>query len=244
MNIVFLAAGKSSRIFKDIRRPKCLISLNKENLLQNLIDKTPKNSKVFIITGFKEKNIKSSIKKSNKIRFIFNRYYRSREMMDSINLALNKTRGDTIISYTDICYEKKIFRLFKHKNKKITLPVLENWKKIWNIRRKNIFKDAETLKIDIKKKNIINIGEKIKRKSVPTYQFMGINFNPQKSKKIFQYFYKIQKLKKKLHTTKFINLLIKSGIKVDFIPYKGSWYEFDDIEDIKNFKLNFKNFFK
>ena len=39
MNFVFLAAGKSSRIYKNINKPKCMISVNKEKLIESLIKK-------------------------------------------------------------------------------------------------------------------------------------------------------------------------------------------------------------
>ena len=37
MKICFLAAGKSSRIYKKINKPKCLIKINRYSLIKNLI---------------------------------------------------------------------------------------------------------------------------------------------------------------------------------------------------------------
>ena len=37
MNIVFLAAGKSSRIFKEVKKPKCLLKINNQSIISNLI---------------------------------------------------------------------------------------------------------------------------------------------------------------------------------------------------------------
>ena len=39
----------------------------------------------------------------------------------------------------------------------------------------------------------------------------------------------------KIQLTRFINSLILNKIKVEFIPYKDSWFEFDDIQDLKRF---------
>ena len=39
MNFIFLAAGKSSRISNYIKKPKCLIQINKLSLIENLIKK-------------------------------------------------------------------------------------------------------------------------------------------------------------------------------------------------------------
>ena len=38
MNIVFLAAGKSSRIYSKIKKNKCLIELNKKSIISKIID--------------------------------------------------------------------------------------------------------------------------------------------------------------------------------------------------------------
>ena len=38
MNFIFLAAGKSKRIFKKIKKNKCLIEINNQTLIEKLID--------------------------------------------------------------------------------------------------------------------------------------------------------------------------------------------------------------
>ena len=58
--------------------------------------------------------------------------------MHSIIMGLKKSKSDVLISYSDIYFNKKVlFNLVKNIDKKnIMLPVLNNWKKIWNIRKK------------------------------------------------------------------------------------------------------------
>ena len=53
----------------------------------------------------------------------------------------------------------------------------------------------------------------------------------------------IQKYKrikqKKIQFTGFLNLLIKKfKFNIDTVKYNGQWYEFDDHEDLKNFRRN------
>ena len=72
-----------------------------------------------------------------------------------------KTKKDTIISYTDIFYERDVFKkLLKNKKRSITLPYIQNWKKVWNLRKKEIFEDAETFRVD-SRSNLKEIGNKI-----------------------------------------------------------------------------------
>ena len=45
----------------------------------------------------------------------------------------------------------------------------------------------------------------------------------------------------KFQTTKFINYLIKKGFCISAIRLKTHWYEFDDLDDLNNYRKHFKN---
>ena len=139
MELIFLAAGKSSRIFKKINKHKCLLDINNKPLIEHLIEnsrlKQIKNT--MIVTGFKSSILKKKLKKFN-LKFVNNKDFQKTEMMHSIIMGLKKSKSDVLISYSDIYFNKKVlFNLVKNIDKKnIMLPVLNNWKKIWNIRKK------------------------------------------------------------------------------------------------------------
>ena len=64
---------------------------------------------------------------------------------------------------------------------------------------------------------------------------MGI-FSKKKKKKIMKYIDQ-NKNNKKMHTTSFIDYLVTyKKQKIKCIVKNYNWYEFDDIEDLKNFK--------
>ena len=239
MNLLLLAAGKSTRIYKKIKKNKCLIKINNNTLIKHIINKC-KNSlikNIFIITGFKPHNIKKELKEIKNIKNINNDKYHSTDMVYSSILGLKKSKSDTLISYTDIFYTKKIFNIFsKSNNQFITIPYIKNWKKIWMIRNKNIFEDAETFKMD-KNLYLKEIGKKIKKKNLKYIngQFLGVIFIPKEYIKIVIDKYKIFN-NKNLQFTQFINNLIKLKIKIRCVEYKDFWYEFDDYEDLDNFK--------
>jgi choline kinase len=243
MNYIFLAAGKSSRIYKKINKPKSLISLNNQTLIESLLLKLKKKDRAYIITGFQKEKIKKLFIKKSNIKYIYNKYYNSKDMLYSIYLSLKKVNGDVTISYTDISYEKKIFNcLNKYKNN-ICIPVLKNWRKVWDIRKKNIFDDAENLEINIKDKCILSIGDYIKRKQIPRYQFMGLVKIPNFYRKLLLKNFSNIFLKNKMQTTAFLNYLINRGILIKYIPYNGKWFEFDDYNDFKIFKKKNKKFY-
>ena len=239
MNLLLLAAGKSSRIFEKIKKNKCLIKINNNSLIKNIINKS-KNSlikNIWIITGFKPNNIKKELKDIKNIKYVNNNKFNSTDMVYSSILGLKKLNSDTLISYTDIFYTKKIFDIFsKSNNQFITIPYIKNWKKIWKLRNKNIYDDAETFKID-KNLDLKEIGNKINKKNLKYIngQFLGVIFIPKRYIKIVIDKYKILD-NKNLQFTQFINNLIKFKIKIRCVEYKDFWYEFDDYEDLSNFK--------
>ena len=115
MNLILLAAGKSSRIYNKIKKNKCLIKINNKSLIRNIIDNSSEAniSEINIITGFKSKNIKNELKDYNKIKFTNNSKYKTTDMVYSSIIGLKKSKLDTIISYTDIVYTKKLFKIIE-----------------------------------------------------------------------------------------------------------------------------------
>lgn len=110
MKLILLAAGKSSRIYKKIKKNKCLLSINNKSLLRNIIDnaKSISLNDINIVTGFKASNIINELKNYKKINFIKNLKFASTDMVYSTILALKNSNDDVLISYTDI-FLKKIF---------------------------------------------------------------------------------------------------------------------------------------
>ena len=241
MKIVFLAAGRGKRIFKKIKINKCLINVNKKTIIENLIDNIPKfkRKNIFIVTGFNKNKIINKTKKY-KINFLHNKNFRSTEMVETLNVALKKIDDDILFSYTDIIYNKSLIKLFfKKKYKNITIPVKTNWREIWNIRGKKAEDDAETLIYS--KDKLLEIGGKIQNIKSVKAQFMGLVFIPRKIRKNVLNFLSKYKYKK-VQTTELLNEFIKKKLRVNIIKTKNKWYEFDDYQDLKNFKKNFNKF--
>ena len=239
MNLILLAAGKSSRIYNKIKKNKCLIKINNKSLIRNIIDNSSgaNISEINIITGFKSQNIKNELKDYNKIKFTNNLKYKTTDMVYSSIIGLKKSKSDTIISYTDIVYTKKLFQIIKKSNKNfITIPYIKNWKNVWKKRNKNIFEDAETFNVD-KNSNLREIGNKINDKNLKLVngQFMGTIFIPKKYINIIIKKYNIYS-NGKLQLTQFVNKLIKDNMVIKCVNYNDFWYEIDDYEDLINFQ--------
>ena len=238
MKFIILAAGKGSRLYKKTKKNKCLLKIGKKTLIEKTlyeINKT-KVKDISIVVGFNSHKIKSHLKKYDKINYIFNNKYNSKEMLYSLILALKKFNDDIIVGYSDVIISHKVInKILRLKKSNITIPILSNWKKIWNIRKKDPYKDAETLFVN-NNMELKSIGQKIIDIDSIKYQFMGLIYIPQNKKNIFiEQYNKIRK-KNKLHLTTFINELVKKKIKVNCIKTNEKWYEFDDYEDFINYK--------
>lgn len=239
MKLVLLAAGKSSRIYKKIKLNKCLIKIKKKTLIERIIENSTKSgiNEIITVTGFKPENIKKTLIKKKFVKFVHNNKFKSTDMVYSAMLGIKNINSDVLISYTDIIYDASLFKIIKkNKLKNITIPYIKNWKKIWKLRKKNIFDDAETFKKN-KKGYLTEIGNKINKRNLQNVegQFMGLVYIPKEelSKVLKIYF---SKKKYKFQFTQFLNYLISLKFHIKIIEYKKYWYEIDDFEDLNNLK--------
>ena len=160
-------------------------------------------------------------------------------MLHSIYIGLKETKLDTVICYSDIIFDQKVFRLIKKLNNKkyLTLPLLKNWRNLWIKRNKLQILDAEEIIMD--KNNFIKkIGRKIDIQDKTTKnQFMGILYLPKNIRaNIMKLYKKISN--KNFQTTDFIQYIINQKLKVKAIPINTFWYEIDDYKDYEYFKKN------
>ena len=185
--------------------------------------------------------IKNRLKKNLKNYKHFNlditnyKDFNKKEMLHSLYVGLKKCKNDTLVSYSDIYFSKDIIRsIYKKAKNEIIIPVSKNWKKVWKIRKKNIFEDCETLKYD-KRKNLTEIGNKIKSSKDVMGQYMGIIYIPKNKINLIKKLISKNQKNKKLHISQFLNKVIKKNIQVKCLPTQNYWYEFDDLSDLKNF---------
>ena len=86
-NLVYLAAGKGSRLPKKYRKkPKCLTFINKKSILLRNLKFINKFKNKLIITGYKKNKLKKYIKKYN-FREIVNKNFQTTNMVHSLMLA-------------------------------------------------------------------------------------------------------------------------------------------------------------
>lgn len=243
MNFIVLASGRGSRLNKITqKKPKCLTKITKyKTLIDFIAENFSKNQNNLVVTGYKSYLVEKYLRDKN-VQFIKNKNYLKTNMVESLILSKKKLKkGDLIIVYSDIFFDKKIIDQLK-KIKGNVIPVNSNWLKSWKKRYntlKKIKKDAEDLVVS--KGKIKSIGDKIVDK-LPKFQYMGIIKIDQKTFNNLKKFYKTLK-NKKISLTEFINSSIKSKIAdYKYYPSKYYWYEVDNYRDLKYLKKNIKLF--
>ena len=89
-------------------------SLHNISLLEKIISDPDLKNKtdINIVIGFNKNLIKKKLKKLN-VNYIENNFYKSTDMLYSLYLGLKNLNDDTIISYSDIIFSKKIFSTLK-----------------------------------------------------------------------------------------------------------------------------------
>lgn len=230
MQLIILASGRGSRLkSKTKNTPKTLVKVNRKPILDYMLNKFKLFKQVLIVGGYKIEKLKQY--ENNIVKIVDNRNYINTNMVYSLFKAKNYIKSDVIICYSDIIFSKKIF-INMIKKKSSHLPLNKNWLKNWKERMRldQIKNDAEDLVIN--KKNIVNIGGKIKKR-LPKYQYMGIiRLRKNDYKKLYQYFKKINN--EKVDMTTFLCKAIKEKIiKLQFIVTGSFWTEIDSPADIK-----------
>ena len=92
MKLIILAAGKGSRIFKDINKNKCLVKINNQTIIEKIINDAIscgiKN--IEVVLGYRSEFVIKVIKKYKEVSFVINKKYNSTDMVYSSMLALKK----------------------------------------------------------------------------------------------------------------------------------------------------------
>ena len=146
---------------------------NKKTLLDYISQNFNKNDNKIISTGYKSNLIIKYFAGKN-INYVRNKNFLNTNMVESLMLCKKKLkRGDLIVVYSDIYFDKKIIKKIK-KLKGNIIAVNANWLKSWRQRYNTLKKmkeDAEDLIVS--KGKIKSIGNKIGKK-LPKFQYMGI----------------------------------------------------------------------
>ena len=241
MNAIILAAGEGTRLQPEtINIPKGMVKLFDKSLLEMQIDVFKKCSinDISIVTGYLADKITFP-----SINYFKNENYSSTAGNESIYCAKEKLQDCTIITYSDLVFEKAIIDQVIDFKGDIGIAVELNWKPHYDGRTLHQMSEADNVLFD-KEGNILEIRKNIQKPDSKIGEFAGIiKLSKKGSNILLKKLYELQKS----HNGKFHNApslkrsiipdmiqeLIDSEINVEPILISGKWYEIDTPQDLE-----------
>lgn len=233
MKAIILAAGRGSRMNSlTADRPKCLIELNGETLLDRQITSLSQAGidQIGIVVGYKADLINPI-----GVRKFHNERWNETNMVASLHCASEWLSEETcIVSYSDIFYQKSAVEALIDCKEDLAITYDPNWKELWEKRFDDPLDDAETFQL--KSGNFLSeIGKKPSSVTEIEGQYMGLlRITPKgwaEFRRVRRYF-TFERLKT-IHMTDMLQMIINQGlINIKALPYIDDWAEFDSPSDL------------
>ena len=239
MKSIILAAGKGTRLGElTFNKPKCLVKLEGTPILEYQLE-------IFEMCGINDITLVAGYKK-NKLDYlskeiILNLKFNSTNMLYSLYCALDKIKGDVLISYGDSVFDKSIINKMILSKNDISIASDLRWKEYWKSRYLDPLSDLETFKVN-NNGFIELLGEKAFSYDQIEGQYIGlIRLNSNGSKtfsKELKYFFSKKIVNKKpfkdAYLTDFLQALIIKDIKLKAVGVSGNYIEIDTVEDLES----------
>lgn len=242
MNAIILAAGEGKRLRPLTNdRPKCMVDFFGKSILQRQLEifHSCGVNDISIVTGYRDDKITF-----NDIQYFHNANYETTNMVETLFCAKDAFKNSTIISYSDIIFEKSVLEKLVAATDDMCVVVDMDWYKYWKIRFENPLDDAESLIID-DDGYIKNIGQKVMDIKQIMGQYIGLIKFQHEGIKLVQNFYEnakkqaskgINPLNPKLpfaksYLTDLLQALVMNGYKIKSVPIHNGWLEVDTKND-------------
>ena len=246
MKAIILAAGEGKRLRPLTNNtPKCLVNLFGKSLLQWQIEtfRSCQIDDISVVTGYRSKLVDLP-----GLKFFQNKKFETTNMVESLFCASQELNEQTIVSYGDIIFEKKVLDKLIQSKADFSVIVDKNWKRYWEIRFDNPLNDAESLKIDTDD-NITSIGQKTQKIDEIEGQYIGLmKFQNAGLEKIKKFYEKIKSQStnnsnpinplvsfQQSFMTDFLQGLINDGCKLKAVEIENGWLELDTINDYNKY---------
>ena len=246
MKAIILAAGEGKRLRPLTNNtPKCLVNLFGKSLLQWQIEtfRSCQIDDISVVTGYHSELINLP-----GLKIFQNKKFETTNMVESLFCASQELSEQTIVSYGDIIFEKKVLDKLIQSKADFSVIVDKNWKRYWEIRFDNPLNDAESLKIDTDD-NITSIGQKTQKIDEIEGQYIGLmKFQNAGLEKIKKFYEKIKSQStnnsnplnplisfQQSFMTDFLQGLINDGCKLKAVEIENGWLELDTINDYNKY---------
>ena len=181
MKVIILAAGEGTRLKKYTQNlPKGMLEFKGKTIIERQIEifRECGLEDIIIVKGFAEETINYE-----GIKYYINRKYHETNMVETLMEAKKEFNDDTIVSYSDILFDKELVEKMKNNNAKFSVAVDMNWKEYWQERYGKVDFDTESLKLD-NNGNIIEKNQPFKDGIVERFKKFNRNLKFEKYDKL------------------------------------------------------------
>lgn len=189
--------------------------------------------KIIIVTGYKYLDIKKKLKNEKNIRFNYFRDYKKTNNLQTLLSIKSEIKNEFYCFFSDLVFDEEILKKLEKKKNDFCI-VVDTSKSLKN-----------TMRVKLKKKKIIDIGNHIKTNEA-NGNFIGIAKFSKKGSLLLKKNLVEERKNYKDYYTKAIEKIIKKGFEVNFFDSKSYfWKEIDTLSDYNELKkIIKKNKFK
>ena len=201
---------------------------------------------IVVIKGYKNEKIKY-----DGIKYYVNTEYQNNNILNSLFYAEEDIKGDVIISYSDILFEKQVVERLLLSKKDISIVVDIDWKSYYVNRKEHPIEEAENVIFDADN-NVVEIGKILTQKHDVHGEFIGMmKLTPRGSEILKRHFERAKKIFwgkpfqraatfEKAYLTDMIQEMVDLGVPIHCVIIERGWKEIDTVEDyekcIKDFE--------
>lgn len=242
MKAIILAAGRGTRLGKYTENlPKCMLNFVGKTLIERQVEilRSKGIEDIIIVRGYSGNKIKIP-----NVKYYTNKDFKNTNMVESLFTAKRKLRGDILVCYGDIIYERRVIDNILNFKGDIGVVVDENYWDYWKARMQHPEIDIESLVLDSKGK-ISELGEGSCNLNKAKLRYVGlIKFSKRGIEILKEVYHKNRKKYfhtnnpwkrsesfKKAYMTCMLQALIDEGHDVWPIIINRGWMEFDTEED-------------
>jgi choline kinase len=244
MKAIILAAGQGTRLKKYTQNlPKGMLEFMGKTIIERQIElyRVCGIENISIVTGFAADKIAYA-----GVKYYHNGRYMETNMVESLLAAKAEFDADTIVSYSDVLFERSLLEKMMATEGDFACAVDDDWQSYWKKRYGRVDFDTESLAID-ENDNITELGLENPPLEQISARYIGLlKFSKQGLKNITEIMEKAHaeyegrpwqqsgKTVEKAYMTDLLNAIIESGRKVKAVHSSHGWIEFDTNEDYEN----------
>jgi choline kinase len=233
MRALILAAGRGSRMGRlGDDRPKCLVDLNGQSLIERQVAALRRGGvdEIGVVRGYRAEMIDLP-----GLSYFANERWAETNMVMSLTAAAPWLRsGSVIVSYADIFYRSELVRGLAGAPGQLIISYDRAWRGLWTRRFANPLADAETFRID-GAGQLLEIGGKTTRIEDIEGQYMGLlKFTPAAWSAVETLLSTLDApIRDRLDATGLLRrLLTGNELPIGTFGTDGQWGEIDNPEDV------------